>query len=86
MPLKACEAAGVGAAAADDEAAGADAAGADAAVVGAELAPAVLVGAAGLHPTRTSIKPTTDAMDLDRDTGFLLLTTPDSSSILNDRQ
>ena len=35
---------------------------------GAEL------GDAGLQPAMTSIKPTTGAMDLNRDTGVLLLT------------
>jgi hypothetical protein len=39
---------------------------------------------AELHPVMTSIKPTTGAMDLNRDTGVLLLTTPIPSSILND--
>jgi hypothetical protein len=58
------------------------AAGADAAVDG----PALVAGdvVAGLQPVMTSIKPTTGAMDLNRDTGVLLLTKPGSSSILND--
>jgi hypothetical protein len=87
MPLNACEAAGVGAAAPDDVAAGADAAGADAAVVGAELAPAEPLGVVDApHAVTTRIKPTADAMRRNRDTGFLLLTTPQPSSILNDRQ
>jgi hypothetical protein len=74
-PLNAWDGAGVaGPAAADDdgEAAGADA-GAD---VAAELLTGEALGVAGLQPAMTSIKPTTGAMDLNRDTGVLLLTTP----------
>ena len=58
------------------------AAGADAAVDWPALAGAD--GVAGLQPVMTSIKPTTGAMDLNRDTGVLLLTRPRTSSILND--
>ena len=74
-PLNACDGAGVaGPAAADEDGAAAEAAGADAgADVGAEL---LALGVAGLQPAMTSIKPTTGAMDLNRDTGVLLLTTP----------
>jgi hypothetical protein len=81
-PLNAWDGAGVaGPADADDAAdAGADAGG----VVAAELLAGDALGDAGLHPAMTSIKPTTGAMDLNRDTGVLLLTTPEPSSILND--
>src|SRR4051812_13440898 len=48
------------------------AAGAEAAVDAPALAGAD--GVAGLQPVMTSIKPTTGAMDLNRDTGVLLLT------------
>jgi hypothetical protein len=58
------------------------AAGAEAAVDALALAGAD--GVAGLHAVMTSNKPTTGAMDLNRDTGVLLLTGPGSSSILND--
>jgi hypothetical protein len=58
------------------------AAGAEATVDGPALGAGVVV--AGLHPVMTSIKPTTGAMDLNRDTGVLLLTKPRPSSILND--
>jgi hypothetical protein len=77
-PLKACDGAGV---AGPADAGGPLAAGAD--VVDG---PALVAGdvVAGLQPVMTSIKPTTGAMDLNRDTGVLLLTRPGSSSILND--
>jgi hypothetical protein len=58
------------------------AAGAEAAVDGPALVDEDCV--AGLQPVMTSIKPTTGAMVLNRDTGVLLLTRPRSSSILND--
>jgi hypothetical protein len=83
-PLNAWDGAGVaGPAEAEASlvAAGADA-GADAAADAAALGAAD--GVAGLQPVMTSIKPTTGAMDLNRDTGVLLLTRPRSSSILND--
>ena len=85
-PLNACDGAGVaGPAAADEDGAAAAAAAADAgADVGAELLAGEALGVAGLQPAMTSIKPTTGAMDLNRDTGVLLLTTPKPSSILND--
>ncbi len=54
------------------------------AALGAELATGDGLVDAGLQPAMTSIKPTTGAMDLNRDTGVLLLTTPNPSSILND--
>jgi hypothetical protein len=79
-PLKAWDGAGVaGPADAGDALL---AAGAEAAVDGPALAGAD--GVAGLQPVMTSIKPTTGAMDLNRDTGVLLLTGPRPSSILND--
>jgi hypothetical protein len=79
MPLRAWDGAGV----AGPAYAGVSlAAGAEAAVDGPALAGAD--GVAGLQPVMTSIKPTTGAMDLNRDTGVLLLTTPIPSSILND--
>jgi hypothetical protein len=79
-PLNAWDGAGVAGPAEAD--ASLVAAGAEAAVDGAALAGAD--GVAGLQPVMTSIKPTTGAMDLNRDTGVLLLTRPRSSSILND--
>jgi len=80
MPLNAWDGAGVAGPAEPPD----DAAGAEAAVVGAELAAGVGVVVAPLQPAMTKIKPTTGAMDLNRDTGVLLLTTPEPSSILND--
>jgi hypothetical protein len=83
MPLNAWDGAGVAGPAEADEpavAAGAEA-GAD---VAAGLLTGDALGDAGLQPAMTSIKPTTGAMDLNRDTGVLLLTTPIPSSILND--
>jgi hypothetical protein len=69
-PLNACDGAGV----AGPAEAGVTlvAAGAEAAVDG----PALVApdGVAGPQPAMTSIKPTTGAMDLNRDTGVLLLT------------
>jgi hypothetical protein len=84
MPLNACDGAGVaGPAEADDAAV--VAAGTDAGTeLGAELVPGVGLAVDELQPAMTSTKPTTGAMDLNRDTGVLLLTTPVSSSILND--
>jgi hypothetical protein len=67
-----------GAALADAEAAGADAAGA------AETGTAE--GVLALHADRIRIKLTAGAIDLNRDTGFLLLTALRPSSILNDRR
>jgi len=59
----------------------------------AEAAAEAAVDAAGawdagvaLHADRTSTKPTAGAIDLNRDTGFLLLTAFRSSNILNDRR
>ena len=79
-PLNACDGAGV---------AGPAEAGVSVVAAGAEAAaggPALVAGdgVAGLQPVMTSIKPTTGAMDLNRDTGVLLLTGPRPSSILND--
>jgi len=82
MPLNAWDGAGV----AGPAEPAADAAGAEAAVVGAELAAGLEVVVAPLQPAMTRIKPTTGAMDLNRDTGILPLDTPLSSSILNDRR
>jgi hypothetical protein len=82
MPLNAWDGAGVAGPADVDAAADA---GADAgAVVGAELLTGDALGVADVQPAMTSNKPTTGAMDLNRDTGVLLLTTPEPSSILND--
>lgn len=83
MPLNAWDGAGVaGPAEAGVLAlAGTEAAGGN---VGAVLAAGVGLVVALLQPARTSIKPTTGAIDLNRDTGVLLLTAPISSSILND--
>ena len=68
-PLKACDAAGLGAAAWDADAAALGAVDAAGAVLGGALATGAELGDAGLQPAMTSINPTTGAMDLNRDTG-----------------
>jgi hypothetical protein len=70
--LNAWDGAGVaGPAAADEDglAAGADASADAGADVAAALLAGEALGVAGLQPAMTSIKPTTGAMDLNRDTG-----------------
>jgi hypothetical protein len=75
-----------GAAAAVALAAGADAASVGAAADGAGAAELGDGVAAGLQPARMTTRPIAGAMDLNRDTGFLLLTHTRPSSILNDRR